>query len=233
MPSPIGETFAIEGGKALAPPLTDRPSSDKAFRQLRSNALRITGDRVGMKREPSAWTTAVALIMGAGMLAGCGASLPSLTTGSLFGGSAASTAAPAAPQIQNDPISRALQVGATAAKAQKCGFNFAATKLRTQFLANESAALPNAADVAKINQSYDASYRGTAKAIAGEGEDYCSTQKTQVIKTALTRHLAGDYTPTPPEPVEEDDGGLFGSFGDSSTNAANEQKLRHPPVGDY
>ncbi|MBX9684361.1 MAG: hypothetical protein K2X41_11285 [Hyphomicrobium sp.] len=182
-----------------------------------------------MKRAFSLWTIALASTMSAG----CGASLPGLSTGSLFGGSAASTAAPAAPQIQNDPVSRALQVGATAAKAQKCGFNFDANKLRTQFLANESAALPNAADVAKINQSYDASYRGTAKAIAGEGEDYCSTQKTQVIKTALTRHLAGDYTPTPPEPVEEDDGGLFGSFGDSSTNAANEQKLRHPPVGDY
>ncbi len=178
-------------------------------------------------------------IMAAGMslavvsLGGCGASLPGISTGSLFGGSAASTAAPAAPVITNDPTSRAVQVGRTAARAQKCGFNFDQTKLRTQFLASESASLPTAADSDRLAQSYDASYRGVARAINAQGEDFCTTQKSQTIKTALTRHLAGDYTPSPPEPVIEDDGGLFGGFGSSADNSENVDKLRHPPVGDY
>lgn len=163
--------------------------------------------------------------------AGCGASLPGMSTGSLFGGSAASTAATAAPQVQNDPTSRALQVGTTAARAQKCGFNFDANKLRTQFLAAEGATLTNANDITKLTQSYDASYRGTTRALTGEGEAYCSPQKTQTIKTALTRHLAGDFSPAPPEPVAEEES-LFGGFGSSSNNEENINKLRHPPVGD-
>lgn len=165
-------------------------------------------------------------------LAGCGASLPGISTGSLFGASTAATAAPTAPVIANDPTSRAVQVGRTAARAQKCGFNFDQTKLRTQFLASESASLTTAADSDKLAQSFDASYRGVAKAISAQGEDYCTAQKSQAIKTALTRHLAGDYTPSPPEPVVEDDGGLFGGFGSSSDDEDNVNKLRHPPVGE-
>ena len=53
-------------------------------------------------------------------LGGCGASLPSLSTGSLFGG----TSKLRTPVIQNDPTSRAIEVGATSARAIKCGYNF-------------------------------------------------------------------------------------------------------------
>ena len=148
-------------------------------------------------------------------LSGCGASIPNLTTGSLFGGDAAKAAAP---QPANDPTSRAMQVGTTAARAVKCGFNFDAQKLRTQFLAAEAPTLTNPADAAKLNQIYDVSFNGISKAVAEQGESYCSQAKTQRIKEALNRHLAGDYTPAPPEPVA-DDGGLFGGFGSSSSGS--------------
>ena len=151
-----------------------------------------------------------ASVLGA-LCSGCGASLPSLTTGSLFGGAPAKPAAP--PQIPNDPMSRAMQVGTTSARATKCGFNFDKVKLRTQFLSTETATNPT--DAVKLGQMYDVSFNGISKAIADKGEEYCSVSKTAKIKEALNRHLAGDYTPTPPEPVVEDSSSLFGDVGAS------------------
>ena len=123
------------------------------------------------------------------ILSGCGASLPA-TTGSLFGGTTQPAAAPVA---QNDNVARAMQVGGTAARAQKCGFNFDANKLRMQFLAAEGATAPS--DVAKTTQIYDSAYRGVAKALSSRSEDYCSQAKATVLKNALARHMAGDYAP--------------------------------------
>lgn len=143
-------------------------------------------------------------------LSGCGASIPGMSTGSLFGGDSAPKG-PIAPT--NDPTSRAVQVGTTAARATKCGFNFDPVKLRTQFLANETAASGNPADADKLGQVYDVSFRGVSKAVSEQGDAYCSQHKTDRIKTALNRHLAGDYTPETPEPVAEEEG-LF-SFGSS------------------
>ncbi|MBK9078196.1 MAG: hypothetical protein WBP38_04015 [Hyphomicrobium sp.] len=155
-------------------------------------------------------------------LSGCGASLPGLSTGSLFGGD---SAAKAPPPPANDPTSRAIQVGSTSARALKCGFNFDPVKLRTQFIANEAMATTTPADADKIGQVYDTAFRGVSKAISEQGEGYCSPHKTQTIKEALNRHLAGDYTPAPREPVEEDDGGLFGSLGGGS---GSEYKASNP-----
>lgn len=146
-------------------------------------------------------------------LAGCGATLPGMSTGSLFGGEAAK--APVAPN--NDPTARAVQVGTTAARAVKCGFNFDPVKLRTQFLANETMASANPADADKLGQIYDVSYRGVSKAVAEQGDNYCSSQKTNRIKLALNRHLTGDYAPEAPEPVAEEEG-LFSGFSSSDTS---------------
>jgi hypothetical protein len=148
------------------------------------------------------------------LLAGCGASLPGLTTGSLFGGSAKAPAA--APVAKNDPVSRAMQVGTTSARAQKCGFNFDAVKLRTQFLAAEGTQLTNPTEITNLGKVYDIAYGGIGKAVAEQGEGYCSETKTKKIKEALNRHLAGDYTPTPPEPVAAEET-IFDSFGSSSS----------------
>lgn len=168
-------------------------------------------------------STTLAALGLAAALSGCGATLPNLTTGSLFGGTAGSTP-PAAPQVQNDPVSRAMQVGTTSARALKCGYNFDPIKLRTQFLATETAATASPADATRVGQVYDTAFNGVSKAVASQGEGYCSAAKTRAIKEALTRHLAGDYTPTPPEPQPAEEG-LFGSGGGSSTSKGYEQRL--------
>ena len=130
----------------------------------------------------------LAVALTAALLGGCGASLPN-TTGSLFGGNTPQ-AAPAV--AQNDNVARAMQVGGTAARAQKCGFNFDTNKLRMQFLAAEGATAPG--DIAKTTQIYDSAYRGVAKALSARSEDYCSQVKSTAIKNALARHMSGDYT---------------------------------------
>lgn len=141
-------------------------------------------------------------------LAGCGTSLSNGTTGSLFGGGAkaASTV-----DRNNDPVERTMDVAATSARALKCGYNFDPTKLKNDFLASQTAANP--ADAAKLTQVYDASFNTVSKAVAANA-DYCSAEKTAKIKFALNRHLAGDYTPSPAEPKE--DNSLFGGWGNSS-----------------
>lgn len=159
------------------------------------------------------------VVVAALSLSGCGASLPGLSTGSLFGGN--SDAKPATPVVTNDPTSRALQVGSTVARAQKCGFNFDAVKLKNSYLAAEGPALTNPSDIARVTQVYDTSYSAVSKAVAGQpGDVYCSPAKTAKIKTALNRHLAGDYTPEPPEPVQEEEGGLFSGLSSGSSSVA-------------
>jgi hypothetical protein len=145
----------------------------------------------------------------AGSLAGCGASLSKVTTGSLFAGGAkaASTV-----DRNNDPVERTMDVAATSARALKCGYNFDPIKLKNDFLKMQTAGNP--ADTAKLTQIYDASFNSVSKAVSANA-DYCSADRTAKIKLALNRHLAGDYTPSPPEP--KDDSGLFGGWGKSSS----------------
>lgn len=154
-------------------------------------------------------------------MAGCSnAPLPSLTTGSLFGSkpdatAVATTPTPAAaPVIRNDPTSRALYVSRVAAKAQRCGFNFDADKLKSRFLAAEGA-VPGAdvAGLAKLDKVYNVSLSGTTKAVRAD-EAYCTDARTAHMKADLARHLAGDYSPGEPlKVVDEDDGGLFSGSG--------------------
>jgi hypothetical protein len=150
------------------------------------------------------------LVVVALSLGGCGAKLPSLSTGSLLGGSK-----PVANTNPNDPVARTMDVAATSARAIKCGYNFDPAKLKSQFLTSETAANPT--DAAKLPQIYDTAFNGVSKALAGQGADYCSELKVARIKLALTRHLNGDYTPAPPEP-SQDDGGLLSGWGSDSGN---------------
>lgn len=143
------------------------------------------------------------------LLAGCGASIPGLSTSSLGGNK------PAPLVAQNDPPARAFEVASTSARAIKCGYNFDPGKLRYQYIASESAANPQ--DAEKVSQMYDATFNGVTKAVVAQGDGYCSAEKTRKIKEALTRHLAGDYTPSPPEAKEEEEG-LFSGWGGSSSS---------------
>lgn len=145
----------------------------------------------------------------------------SLSTSSIFGGGSATPAAPAGPV--STPTTRALQVGATAARATKCGYNFDAGKLRSNFLAAEATQAPGA-DQANVQKTYDTAYAGVSKA-ASTKSDYCSTSKTREIKADLTRHLAGDYSPSPPEPVEQEEGLFSGWSGGSSSASEYKQTL--------
>lgn len=155
-----------------------------------------------------------ALLLGAAALAaslgGCGASLPGLSTGALN----------KTPQDNNTPSNRAFQVGATSARAIKCGYNFDPVKLRTQFLAAEGATNP--AGVDQIAKVYDTTFNGVSKAVAGEGDGYCTPRKLASIKEALTRHLAGDFTPPPPAPSEDE--GILGSIGSANSGDSDYAK---------
>jgi hypothetical protein len=107
-------------------------------------------------------------------------------------------------------------VAATSARALKCGYNFDPGKLKSQYLAYESAANP--AEGAKLSQVYDTAFAGVTKAIVSKDEEYCTPDRTARIKTALNRNLAGDYTP-PPSEAPVDEGGLFSGWGSGGSNS--------------
>src|SRR5262249_14723547 len=95
-------------------------------------------------------------------ISGCGASLPSLpTTGSLIGGGSAASKENRNP---NDPVARAMGVAATSARALKCGYNFDPGKLKSQYLAYESASAPTLGD--KLSRIYDTTFASVTKAIS-------------------------------------------------------------------
>lgn len=169
----------------------------------------------------------IAALSVAALVAGCSGGNP-LTTSALMGGNGAK--APEQAPAQNDTVARALQVGTTSARALKCGFNIDPTKLRTQFLTAETAANPAEAD--KITQVYDTAYRGVTRAVASQGESYCTERKVAQIKVSLTRHLAGDYSPAPPEPEPEEEG-LFSSLGSGSSGGTEGMTKFQKPVSEW
>ncbi|MBU1211502.1 MAG: hypothetical protein KJ587_09545 [Alphaproteobacteria bacterium] len=139
-----------------------------------------------------------------------------MTTGSLFGGSS-QTAAPVAPVDNNTPTGRALHVGTVAARASKCGYNFDAAGLKSNYLAAEAASGLAVGDLTRVEQIYDTGYRGVMTAAASE-PDYCNSKRTAAIKTDLTKVLSADFSP-PPAPKVAGDGGVFGGLFDQDVVA--------------
>lgn len=126
---------------------------------------------------------ALALTMGACSLG------DGLSTGSVFGSKQTSASAVAAPP----PVTaedRATQVAATSARAERCGFNFNADRLRANYLASESAA----GTASDMSQRYDVTRKSLIAALVKD-EGYCSEGRTKAIKADLGRHLAGDFAP--------------------------------------
>jgi hypothetical protein len=120
-----------------------------------------------------------------------------LTTNSLFGGGKETSALPAPPpETMTD---RVVHTGTTAARAQRCGYVFDPVGLRQSYLAFETqqGATPEA--LAKAEKSYDFTYATVMKKIGGE-PDYCSDDKTAVIKNDLTKVLAGDFSTSTRKP---------------------------------
>lgn len=131
-------------------------------------------------------------------LAACGANSSSLTTGSLFG----SKGEPAATAAVETPGMRATQVAAVSARAAKCGYNFDAARLKSNYLAHEMGQGASAQDMAKIERDYDTIRAKVAAAITAD-PDFCSDKKTREIKADLARHLAGDFTAPASKKIDE------------------------------
>jgi len=149
------------------------------------------------------------------LLSGCSGS-GGLTTASLTGGSEpAQAAAPAAPS-PSDPTSRAVQVGATSARAVRCGFYFDPARLKASFLAAEAAAGAAPEQLQKIEREYEYIRLSLTKKI-GDDKDYCTEAKAREIKSDLNRHLAGDFTP--PAKKEQAQEGILAGLMDGGTES--------------
>jgi len=151
--------------------------------------------------DQTAMVAKIAVTVVSFLIAGCNAG-PLLKTGSL-----SNKPAPAAPKPVT-ALDRAIHVGATTARARRCGFYFDAATLRANFLAAETARGTAQPELTKITKSYDY----TAKTIASkitDSESYCTKARNTAIKGSLQRALAGDFEP-PKKTPSEDNGGLFG-----------------------
>ena len=162
--------------------------------------LRMSGNQHGAGQAPAAngpfairtrraWTARsaglLALCVGASVLAACSSGTSGLTTGSLLSGKQ-----PPADSSNE----RMLQVAATSARASRCGYNFDPNRLRAAYIAYEAAQGGDAQKLQKVEKSYDYTVTSVGQKI-GPADEYCTDAQTAVIKTDLTRHLAGDFTP--------------------------------------
>lgn len=129
-------------------------------------------------------------------LAACSSGSAGLSTGALFGGGDKTAAAPAAAPPPPTPDDRAVHVGATSARATRCGYVFDPANVRSAYLAYE-AGLGGAPDqLARTEKSYDYTVASIGKTISANA-DYCSDEQTSVIKKDLAKVLAGDFSAPP------------------------------------
>lgn len=155
---------------------------------------------------------------------GCGSvKLPSLTTGSV------TPQANAAVPPPDDPVARAVEVGVTSARAQKCGYYFDPQQLRTSFLAAEAQRTPEPAVLQKVERSHDFARQKVAAQIA-QAEGYCTSERTAEIKSALTRYLAGDFATTKKPQQAVASGGLFDVLGDTAKVETFNPAAIHDPL---
>jgi hypothetical protein len=134
-------------------------------------------------------------------LGGCGSSGNSgsgLSTASVLGEAPASASGESPGITRADPMARPVQVAWTAARAEKCGFNFDSARLKANYIAFEQAQGADVARLGNITKSYDMTAAKIKGSLAGE-EGYCTEKKSTVIKADLQRHLAGNYEPNFPE----------------------------------
>lgn len=151
-------------------------------------------------------------------LAGCSGG-GGVSTASILGGEAAPTPATAAAEpavVASNPTDRAFQVGAVAARATKCGYNFDGQQLKASYFAHEVGRGASNEEIAKLQQIYDVAHSGVAKATASE-PDYCTERRTNEIKADLNRLLAGDFEPPRRQVAKKQEEGIFGGWFDGSS----------------
>jgi hypothetical protein len=157
-----------------------------------------------MKRFAQAGSFALLLACTA-MHAGCSSGAGGLTTSAT-----GALPADAASGITNeDPMARPVAVAWTSARAKRCGFYFDPARLKTNYLAYEAKQGTTGEQYAKVEKTYDATYKATSEKVSAE-TDYCTERKGLEIKADLERHLAGDYTPNLPKPKNLASCGFWG-----------------------
>lgn len=158
------------------------------------------------------------------VLSGCsgGGSQSNLSTASILGEAPPAASGESPGITNNDPMARPVQVAWTSARAQKCGFNFDAGKLRANYLAAEQHGGADAARLATLEKTYDTTVT-KIKGTIGAADTYCTDKKAAQIKADLTRHLAGNYDPNFPGPAK-DQGGLFSTANDQTAHGRFDPK---------
>lgn len=127
-------------------------------------------------------------------LAGC-SSASQLSTAALGGGNSAKPTQAAAPpaQASDTATARAFKLAAVSARAQKCGYNIDAQKLKANFMQSETLAGATPETLSKLEQVYQTSYSGVQKGIT-QNNSYCTKTRTTLIKKSLDRYLAGNFS---------------------------------------
>jgi hypothetical protein len=164
-----------------------------------------------MKRFAQAGIGAL-LLAGTALQSGCGNSSAGLATSStgLLPADAPGTVS------MDDPMARPIAVSWTSARAKRCGFYFDPAKLRSNYLAYEAKQGATGEQYAKIERTYDTTYRTTSEKIALDA-DYCTERKGLEIKADLERYLQADYTPNLPKPKPIASCGFWGCTSSSDT----------------
>lgn len=144
----------------------------------------------------------VLLVAGTAFHAGCSNNANGLTTAGL--------PQDAPGKFSNeDPSARPVGVAWTAARAKRCGFYFDPAKLKINYLAYERTQGHAAEQLAKIETTYDTTFRVTSEKVSADA-DYCSDRRSLEIKADLQRHLAGDYAPNLPKAKPVASCGIWG-----------------------
>ncbi|MGI9520237.1 MAG: hypothetical protein ACR2PG_01195 [Hyphomicrobiaceae bacterium] len=130
------------------------------------------------------------------LLAGCGtSSLPSLTSFTTVSATTQPATTGSAPAVDlTTPTDRAVNVGATVARAQKCGYYFDANTLKSQYLAAEAQIAPSPETMKKTETAYEYARIRVARKVA-KSDNYCTKERVKTVKAQLNRYLAGDYRP--------------------------------------
>jgi hypothetical protein len=146
-----------------------------------------------------------------------------ISTASLLDGKSAAGSGEVGGVKADDPTAKATQVAWTSARAQKCGYNFDAAKLKANYLAAETRDGAPPAQIALYDKTYETTF-ATVTANIKNDADYCTDRRTAQIKGDLQRHLAGNYQPNLPQQKKAASGGFWDGLVTDTPAEAFDQK---------
>lgn len=98
-------------------------------------------------------------------------------------------------QPASTPPQRAVQVAWTAASARYCAFGLNPQKLKSDYLAWETAQGASQDTITSLGETYDKAFLTFYDKVK-ETPGYCSKARIEQIRPEINRHLAGDYEPS-------------------------------------